>query len=699
MTTTNSTDKAPIVEVSSDTTTPNLTDIIVPIASKLLPSIKQQRGLDVLLYRFGLKDQRIYTLEEVGIIYGITREAVRQLEEKALRGLYDFLLDLTPLKSSQFYIPPVVTNEVTALRTAIHSIGPLVLEAEVVQLLLERYQITIQHIDMASVRILLRLFGYKLIARKKAGFVGTFEATWATNAIDKMHLYQVVKLEYYALSASAIPLSFIALKIEINKKRKDRIDDTYIRLAAKVCHEIEEIDVDLFQLAFVKLSSHADKAYRIIFNAGGQLHAKEITRKINHLLAQGGYTPDAYRKSVTNQLVSDKRFAPIGRSGTWALAERKDINRETILSTMMQYFHLSQSKQTVDAVFQYVITKRPDASYNSVSMYLMLNSKFTKVTQTEYELASWGSKPYSVATTKTNPVVSPRNRIRKFQNAINISQVAIVEFLKNQPGQRAKVADVIKYVLANTSCKNRVAIYSHLSRIPSVVKEGSGKNKWCFLKTSTTNALPISSALPVAAVGSVDWLEKMIPLKEGLKLDFKREYKLTAPQNPLPDKQTWQKFIDGQWNEFIKDIIALTNGNVGTARQSGFIIIGVGDTLHADNTRDIYDTSDFQINEQTILNKVNAACHPPMANIICHSILLQGKKITVIELPPSPYVHETTKQLEIFKASFDNTGAIVHIRSEKTYTTSIAFIRRGEDTHPATHAERNALERERSGIF
>ena len=46
---------------------------------------ERERG--VLEMRFGLKDGKIYTLEEVGEHFGITRERVRQIESKALRKL------------------------------------------------------------------------------------------------------------------------------------------------------------------------------------------------------------------------------------------------------------------------------------------------------------------------------------------------------------------------------------------------------------------------------------------------------------------------------------------------------------------------------------------------------------------------------------------------------------------------------------
>lgn len=46
-----------------------------------------QKEQEVLKLRFGWEDGRTKTLEEVGIIYGVTRERIRQIESKAIRKL------------------------------------------------------------------------------------------------------------------------------------------------------------------------------------------------------------------------------------------------------------------------------------------------------------------------------------------------------------------------------------------------------------------------------------------------------------------------------------------------------------------------------------------------------------------------------------------------------------------------------------
>ena len=56
-------------------------------ALKEILGTRTEREADVLRMRFGMYDGRTHTLEEVGQIFGVTRERIRQIENKAIRKL------------------------------------------------------------------------------------------------------------------------------------------------------------------------------------------------------------------------------------------------------------------------------------------------------------------------------------------------------------------------------------------------------------------------------------------------------------------------------------------------------------------------------------------------------------------------------------------------------------------------------------
>ena len=59
-------------------------------SEELLQAIKKvctPKEYDVLLYRFGFKTGDIMTLADVGAIYNVSRERIRQIESKALKKI------------------------------------------------------------------------------------------------------------------------------------------------------------------------------------------------------------------------------------------------------------------------------------------------------------------------------------------------------------------------------------------------------------------------------------------------------------------------------------------------------------------------------------------------------------------------------------------------------------------------------------
>lgn len=74
-----------------DTSCVNPADVVIAedqaAILELVLSTLPQKEADIVRYRFGLMDGNAKTLEEVGQIYNLSRERIRQLEAKALRKL------------------------------------------------------------------------------------------------------------------------------------------------------------------------------------------------------------------------------------------------------------------------------------------------------------------------------------------------------------------------------------------------------------------------------------------------------------------------------------------------------------------------------------------------------------------------------------------------------------------------------------
>jgi HEAT repeat protein len=175
-------------------------------------------------------------------------------------------------------------------------------------------------------------------------------------------------------------------------------------------------------------------------------------------------------------------------------------------------------------------------------------------------------------------------------------------------------------------------------------------------------------------------LRRLIAQTEGLKLDFKRRYEFNH-HNP--------KVRRGQWDEFIKDVLALTNGNVGVANQTAYLVIGVGDEPSPDGIRALFDMRGLGLTNTQMLDRVNSACRPPLPDIHCEIVDLEGKAIVVVTIPPSPHLHETTRRLETI--SEDGQRSV--------YSENTVFIRRNEEIHPASESERRALAAEKERLL
>lgn len=76
-----------LADPDEDTAAKGIRNVDWHSARKIMEGLLSEREIKILELRFGLNDNREWTLEEIGDELGISRERVRQIEEKALRKL------------------------------------------------------------------------------------------------------------------------------------------------------------------------------------------------------------------------------------------------------------------------------------------------------------------------------------------------------------------------------------------------------------------------------------------------------------------------------------------------------------------------------------------------------------------------------------------------------------------------------------
>jgi hypothetical protein len=165
-------------------------------------------------------------------------------------------------------------------------------------------------------------------------------------------------------------------------------------------------------------------------------------------------------------------------------------------------------------------------------------------------------------------------------------------------------------------------------------------------------------------------LKKLLRRQEGANLEFKRQwYEL---ENPNPKKAEADK------GEMIKDILSLANRNTNVAGEESYLVIGASNEIDELGNRELFDVvSTKPITRQRILDIVNPFCDPSIEDMLCEELLIDGKKLLVITILPSPHVHETIQKLKTAKVTYDK------------YTV---FVRHAEGVRTASTKERIALQ-------
>ena len=365
-----------------------------------------ERDLDILKKRFGLNHESVYSLEEIGIYYDITRERVRQVEFNIISKLSELMYGSG--ESKKFKIQESFAHEYKQVKDNLLDLDYILAEEEIRKIFQDRYGIGKESESFSSLNFLMELLGYCSISPKKHGYRGSTKLAWCLKEQFNKACTEKVFIYLNTLLDKSERFKFFDIVISLNKTKGHRLDKDFIRMLLKLCVEIEKLEneEDIYQVKFECLPNTVERAFRVLQEKGDPLHFSDIAKRINIVELSLGKGKRITVTNLKNQLIADSRFKPIGRSGIWSLSNWDNVTTKTIIQIMEDSFHEGGKPLSVKEVYQYVIAKRPDASSRSVSAYLTNIDIFVRVNKIQYALVVWGLKPLDKSIRRTSEEAS-----------------------------------------------------------------------------------------------------------------------------------------------------------------------------------------------------------------------------------------------------------------------------------------------------
>lgn len=347
--------------------------------------------------RFGLEGLNKLTLDEIGQAYGVTRERIRQIEEKALKALKDALLEKR-YSGKSFHVQPEIINFVRALFEAVaREAKGFVSESELMSRVEEIIKVKAdRHTDILG--LVFNLFGLHPVN------IDAYESDqiWEYGKTDQGKVLEecLKQIDNLLNFEQTEPMDEFDVLVKINARlpKNKKIDSLQLHKFLELCGSIEKRVDGLYQGKFEFLKSRSLQFERVLREAGKPLHFEDITREMNARLVSKGLKKVESR-NITNIMSSDKRFVAIGSTGLRGLKCWENVELGNIVDLMEECLISLNRPATEQEIYDYIAEKRP-VSDKSISIYLSNQDRFQKAGFKKWGLSTWAETRNAVTWSK-----------------------------------------------------------------------------------------------------------------------------------------------------------------------------------------------------------------------------------------------------------------------------------------------------------
>ncbi|KAA3644738.1 MAG: hypothetical protein DWQ07_15125 [Chloroflexi bacterium] len=375
------------------------------------------REYSIIEYRFGLNGRTILTLDEIGILYDVSRERIRQIEKRALTNLGE-IINTGVNEQRNVMLNSSFLKRIQRFRNSLNSLNKVVSEDAI--LIHTKEHFAEANINLHLLGLLLTLFGYEKIGLKTTVSDQTY--AWALEPTKIKRIKTAMHAVFTYLRDLAIAKPYDEIKIAINKKRaaRARFNDEEINLAIDLSFDIERLDDGTIQIRYDKLRSIADKAYRILHNTGEAIQSKQLAVTLNKEAFKHGQASRINAHNIGNRLSNDERFDSIGRNGGWILSDWQNYSTDYVLDLMEYSLHASGEPLTSQDIYDFVSARRP-VSESAIDSYLGYDNRFVRVGTDLFALTDWGLTPVASNQAKTREKVIGKVKLCEYIELVFLS--------------------------------------------------------------------------------------------------------------------------------------------------------------------------------------------------------------------------------------------------------------------------------------
>lgn len=332
------------------------------------------RERQVIVHRYGLDESEAKTLEEIGKLFDVTRERIRQIENSTIKKIRNHPDIETKLKPVENMITDILEEH-----------GGIMREDTLYENILNYG--TSRNIDRAATSFIIsKLLDSKLdkVVKNKR-----MHDSWKLPTAEIGFIEEIIDDLVDILKDRTDPIAKRSIVDKIQRrpiadKYADKLSEKVIHNALDLTSKINNNPYDEWGLAnwrSIKPKRMNDKISLVMRKHGKPLHFTEIADKINEAKFDN---KTAYPATIHNELILDDQYVLVGR-GIYALKEwgfQPGVVADVITAVMNEAGKPLTKNEIVEKVLEKRMVKQ-----STIQLALMNKKRFNRVERNKYWIA------------------------------------------------------------------------------------------------------------------------------------------------------------------------------------------------------------------------------------------------------------------------------------------------------------------------